>query len=162
MNDVDTTKVGNEIQSQVDRHSRGTYLSFSMYQITWTVVIATLNIFLYFYYHAVLGLEPWLILIATIIYTVWDSVNEPIIGFLVDRNFKWTRKWGRRFPWIIASIFPFCLSLYLIFTAPAVEARENPWPVFWWLVMSMIIFDTFLTLVDVNVGPFVLINSALK
>lgn len=140
------------VNYQEDRYSKGTYLSFSMYQITWTTVMASINLFLFFYYHAVLGLDPWLILLATGIYTVWDSVNEPIVGYLLDRNFKWTKKWGRRFPWIIIGCIPFCLSLYLIFSAPDIDARVNPWPVFWWLIMSMAIFDTFITIADVNVG----------
>ncbi|MHA1257598.1 MAG: MFS transporter [Promethearchaeota archaeon] len=152
MNDADVTEIDDKIRPQDDRHSRGTYLSFGSYQITWTVIVSTLNLFLFFYYHAVLGLEPWLILLATVIYTVWDAINEPVVAYLLDRNFKFTRKWGRRFPWIVVSIIPLCLSLYLVFTAPAVDARVNPWPVFWWLVMSMAIFDLFITILDVNAG----------
>ncbi len=152
MSDIDVKNLDIKAQDQEDRYSRGTYLSFSTYQITWTTVTATINLFLFFYYHAVLGLDPWLILIATILYTIWDSVNEPLIGYLLDRNFKWTKKYGRRFPWIVVGCIPFCLSLYLIFSAPNIDARVNPWPVFWWLVMSMAIFDTFITIADVNVA----------
>jgi len=127
-------------------------LSFSMYQIVWTIIISALNLTYFFFYHTVVGLEPILIFLAMAIFTVWDSINEPLIGFLVDRNFKWTKKWGRRFPWVVVSIIPWCLSFYLIYTPPDIDATTNPWPVFGWLIMSFFIFDTFITILDVNVG----------
>ncbi len=69
-------------------------LSFSMYQIVWTITISALNLTYFFFYHTVVGLEPIYIFLAMAIFTAWDSINEPLIGFLVDRNFKWTKKWG--------------------------------------------------------------------
>ena len=92
------------------------------------------------------------IFIAMAIFTAWDSINEPLLAYLVDRNFKWTRKWGRRFPWVVVCIIPWCLSFYLIYTPPNVDAATNPWPVFGWLIMSFFIFDTFVTILDVNIG----------
>lgn len=127
-------------------------LSFSMYQIVWSIIISALNLTYFFFYHTVVGLEPIYIFFAMAIFTVWDSINEPLLAFLVDRNFKWTRKWGRRFPWVVVCIIPWCLSFYLIYTPPAVDAATNPWPVFGWLIMSFFIFDTFITILDVNVG----------
>lgn len=127
-------------------------LSFSMYQIVWSIIVSALNLTYFFFYHTVVGLEPVLIFLAMAIFTVWDSINEPLIGFLVDRNFKWTRKWGRRFPWVVVSIIPWCLSFYLIYTPPNIDPTINPWPVFGWLIMSFFIFDTCVTILDVNVG----------
>ena len=127
-------------------------LSFSMYQIVWTIIVSALNLTYFYFYHTVVGLEPIYIFLAMAIFTAWDSINEPLIGFLVDRNFKWTRKWGRRFPWVVVCIIPWCLSFYLIYTPPNVNVATNPWPVFGWLIMSFFIFDTFITILDVNVG----------
>lgn len=134
------------------QYSNLNILSFSMYQITWTVLIAALNMTYFIFYHTVIGLHPLLIFLAIGIFTVWDSINEPFIGYLLDRNFKWTKRWGRRFPWIVIGIIPLCLSFYLIYIPPAVDATTNPWPVFGWLLMSFFIFDLFLTLMDINVG----------
>ena len=144
----------NQISELDDEHrySNLNILSFSMYQITWTVIIAALNMTYFIFYHTVVGLHPFLIFLAIGIFTAWDSINEPFIGYLVDRNFKWTKKWGRRFPWIVIGIIPLCLSLYLIYIPPAVDAIINPWPAFGWLLLSFFIFDIFLTLVDINVG----------
>ena len=82
---------------ETSRHSLGTYLSFGTFNILWTIPTATMNLFMFFYYHTVVGLEPIWILIVVAINTVWAGLNDPLIGWLTDRNFKWTRKWGRRF-----------------------------------------------------------------
>ncbi len=141
-----------DVELKETRYSGLNILSFSMYQIVWTIIVSALNMTYFFFYHTVVGLEPVLIFLAMAIFMVWDSINEPLIGFLVDRNFKWTRKWGRRFPWVVVSIIPWCLSFYLIYTPPNVDPAINPWPVFGWLIMSFFIFDTFVTILDVNVG----------
>ena len=81
MDDKEITEVDDKIRPQEDRHSRATYLSFGSYQIFWTVIVATLNLFLFFYYHAVIGLEPWLILLATVmVLTSVPVTGSPILS----------------------------------------------------------------------------------
>jgi len=101
------------------RHSFWTYVTFGTYNITWTIPTATMSLFMFFFYHTKIGLDPFLILVVTIINTLWAGLNDPLIGWLTDRNLKWTRKWGRRFPWIAIGIIPQSLSLIMIF-APLV------------------------------------------
>ncbi|MFX0058307.1 MAG: MFS transporter [Candidatus Hodarchaeota archaeon] len=143
-------ELGVETEVQSNRHSKKTYLSFGMYQISWTIIISTYNVFLFYYYHTVIGLEAWVIFLATAFTTVWASLNDPLIGYITDRNFKWTKRWGRRFPWIVLGALPWCFSLILIFSAP--DASINPWPAFFWFIFSQFIFELFITLSDVNVG----------
>lgn len=151
MNKKSIKELEAELENQSNRHSRWVYASFGMYQPTWSIIVTTQNLFLFFYYHAVIGLDPFLILLATAISTVWVSFNDPFIGFLVDRNFKFTRKWGRRFPWIAIGAVLWTLSFFMIFNAPEIEPT-NPWPAFWWLLLSYIILDAFLSLCDINVS----------
>ena len=148
MNDI----VGDSFEEELSRHSEWKYASNALNQFPATLLPATLSVFLFFYYEAVLGLNAWYVFLALTIWTVYDAVNDPFIGFLVDRNTKLTRRFGRRFPWIVIGIAPWCLSLYLVFSAPDVDASTNPWPIFWWLLISLMLFDTFGTLVSVNLG----------
>jgi len=138
-------------EPQTSRHSRRTYLSFGTYNILWTIPTATMNLFMYYYYHTVVGLEPILILTVVAINTVWAGLNDPLIGWLTDRNFKWTRKWGRRFPWILIGFIPQSLSLIMVFSAPELDP-SNPLPVMLWLLLSLFLFDLFITLVDLHVS----------
>ena len=132
------------------RHSFLTYLSFGTYNITWTIPTATMSLFMFFFYHTVVGLDPILILTVVFINTVWAGLNDPLIGWLTDRNFKWTRKWGRRFPWIAIGIIPQSLALIMIFSPPGTVADIGPLPVMIWLILSFFVFDLFITLVDIH------------
>ena len=134
------------------RHSFWTYLTFGTYNITWTIPTATMSLFMFFFYHTKIGLDPFLILVVTIINTLWAGLNDPLIGWLTDRNLKWTRKWGRRFPWIAIGIIPQSLSLIMIFAPPGTVSELGPLPVMLWLIFSLFVFDLFITLVDIHVS----------
>lgn len=136
------------VESQ-SRHSFWTFVAFGTYNITWTIPTATMSLFMYFFYHTVVGLEPGLILIVVVINTIWAGLNDPLIGWLTDRNFKVTRKWGRRFPWIAIGFIPQSLSLIMIFSPPQLDPA-NPLPVMLWLLFSLFLFDLFITLVDIH------------
>lgn len=141
--------MSNEVSNdEAPVHSKKTYLSFSMYQITWTIIVQTMGLYLYFYYHTKIGLDPTLIFIATLLNTFWAAFNDPLIGYFTDRNFNFTRKWGRRFPWIAIGLIPWCFIIILVFSAP--DATVNPWPAFIWLLLMLVIYDLFITLSDVH------------
>jgi GPH family glycoside/pentoside/hexuronide:cation symporter len=140
------------VESLESRHPEWKYASNASFQFTVTILMTTLSVFLFYYYEVVLGMSAWYVFLALSIWTVYDALNDPLIGFLVDRNTKLTRRFGRRFPWIAIGVIPWCLSLYLVFSVPNVDASANPWLIFWWLLLSLILFDTFGTLVQVNLG----------
>ena len=144
-----------ENDETTSRHSFWTNLSFGTYNILWTIPTASMNLFMFFYYDIVVGLHPWQILLVVAINTVWAGLNDPLIGWLTDRNFKWTRKWGRRFPWILIGFIPQSLSLIMIFSAPDLPKDSeghliNPLPAMLWLLLSLFVFDLFITLVDIH------------
>jgi glycoside/pentoside/hexuronide:cation symporter, GPH family len=132
------------------RHPWWRYASNSMLQIVATLNGSVQGIYLVFFYVQVLGLEYRYVFWTLTLFAIYDAINDPVIGFLTDRNFKWTRKLGRRFPWVVMGIGPWCIAVWLIFTAPV--AQGGPWRTILWLLMSLFIFDTFGTLVGTNVG----------
>ncbi len=48
-------------------------------------------------------------------YSIWDAVNNPIMGYISDRT---KSRWGRRIPYIRFGAIPFALSLVFIWLAP--------------------------------------------
>ena len=137
------------------RHSFFTFLSFGTYNILWTIPTATTSLFMFFFYHTVVGLEAGWILTVVAINTIWAGLNDPLIGWLTDRNFKWTRKWGRRFPWIAIAFIPQSLALIMIFSPPDLpkdinNVLINPLPVMLWLLLSLFVFDLFITMVEIH------------
>ncbi|MFW9783699.1 MAG: MFS transporter [Candidatus Heimdallarchaeota archaeon] len=141
-----------EDRETTSRHRFWTFISFGCYNITWTIPTATMNLFMIIFYHTVVGLNPVWILVVVAINTIWAGLNDPLIGWLTDRNFKWTQKWGRRFPWIAIAIIPQSISLIMIFSPPGMVADIGPLPVMIWLLISLFLFDLFITLLEVHVA----------
>ncbi len=101
----------------------------------------------YDFYENEILLNTTLIAAAWIIYGIWNSINDPIAGYLSDRTWGFTRRWGRRIPWIALTIGPFSLFYILIFTPPD---PTNEISLFWWFLLMICLFDTFYTIWGLN------------
>ena len=77
-------------------------------------------------------------------------INDPLIGFLTDKPMRWTKKYGLRMPWIIFGGFLTVFFYYFLFTVPDVDAKSNPWLVFWYLVIITCIYDTFYSILTTH------------
>ena len=61
-------------------------------------------------------LIPWsLMSIVFLIYSINNGLNDPFIGYLCDRSKRFTRKYGKRFPWICIGALLSPIMLILIF-----------------------------------------------
>ncbi len=137
-------------ESNETRHSRLTFLS-NAFGLLCSTLIGAIQGFTLFYYEAVVGLNAIWIAIAMAIFLVYNAVNDPIFGFLIDRNLRFTRKWGRRFPWIVIGIIPWVFSVFLHFSVPnTIDGSTNPGAAFGWLLLSLVLLDTFGTIVNIN------------
>ncbi len=117
---------------------------------TWTVF----GQYIFFFYEAVLGLPTIYALSAMLIFTLWDAIDDPLIGYLTDRKTKFTRKAGKRFPWIVIGIIPATLLFGLLFMPPStdpVAIAADPLPVFGWMIIMTCLFDSLTTLAFVNI-----------
>ena len=105
--------------------------------------------YFFFFYEVAVGLDTILIAMAMIIFTIWDAINDPLIGFLTDRKTKFTKKLGKRFPWIVIGILPANFVFALLFMPPL---DASPIALFWWIVITTCLFDSLTTLCMVNVS----------
>ena len=108
------------------------------------------NMFVFFYYEAEIGLNVWLIGLGLIVFAAYNAINDPLVGYLTNRPFGFTKKWGRRLPWILIGGIPLGLSYVLVFTPPDVDPQSGAWILFGWLVFTTCLFDTFHSLFFVN------------
>jgi len=83
---------------------------------------------------------------AYIIYGVFNAINDPIIGYFSDRNTRFTKRWGRRFPWFVAAIFPSTVIYLFIFTIPSSETLI----IFFWLLLTICLYDLFFSIWSIN------------
>jgi GPH family glycoside/pentoside/hexuronide:cation symporter len=84
------------------------------------------------------------------LFSVWDAINDPFLGNITDHPFKFTKKWGRRFPWVAIGIFPWAILYIFIFTVPNVNPNTEGWIIFMYLLIILIAYDTFYTLWNIN------------
>ena len=67
----------------------------------------------------VLGVEPWVMGILTIVWTVWDAINDPLMGALMDKAFaKNKNKRGKFRPWLLRATPLLAVSAIALWTVP--------------------------------------------
>jgi Na+/melibiose symporter-like transporter len=102
---------------------------------------AAFGAFVLFYYKQVLGLSGTMAGIAIAISVLWDAISDPLVGAWSD---KLRSRWGRRHPFMLASVIPLALSFIALFSPPAL-ALATPGYLFYWLLGSVIALRTALT-----------------
>jgi len=71
---------------------------------------------------------------------LWDGVTDPLVGFLSDRT---ETRWGRRRPWMVASVVPLALFGWMAW-APPLALEGNGLVV--WMAVAVLGFSTATTL----------------
>jgi len=136
-------------------HSKMNMASFNSASIAIELIQGVLSILIFFFYEAELGLNSLLAGLGIAIYAIYDAFNDPIVGYLTDRPFKWTKKWGRRFPFIAVFFIPMIFCFLLVFSPPT-TVQGSQLGLFGWLVFSTCLFDTIESFFTVNywaLGP---------
>ncbi|MDP2791081.1 MAG: MFS transporter [Rectinemataceae bacterium] len=67
------------------------------------------------YYETEIGLSSGLVALAIVLYSAWNAFNDPLIGFFTSRPTPFARRFGRRFPWIVAGSFSCAFAFVLVF-----------------------------------------------
>ncbi len=103
---------------------------------------------MYYFYTVEVGLPISYMIIAMVLFGVWNMINDPLLGYLTDRPMKWTKKYGLRRPWIVISAFPLLIFYVLIFTPPF---GASLLVLFLWFIISTFLFDTFFSIYNDHV-----------
>ena len=138
-----------EIEIEV-RHSKLNMASYGSGSLAREFINMAFTATVFFYYEAVVGLEVWVIFLATFLFALYNMVNDPLIGYLTNRPFKFTKKRGRRFPWLLLGGIPLCASYIIVFMPPVTDPVSGAWILFAWMLFTMALFDTFHSLFFVN------------
>jgi len=104
-------------------------------------VLRNAHYFVLIYYSQVLGLDPGLAGLAVGIGLVFDAITDPLIGYLSDST---RSRWGRRHPWLYASVIPLGASFYFLWHPPGIV--EGDTLLFAWLVVCNVSMRTALTM----------------
>lgn len=96
------------------------------------------------FYYAVVGINIKHLMWGFIIFAVWDSINDPLLGPISDRT---KSKFGRRGFWILVSTIPFGLSNVLLFT---VGVHWSYWVKFVYMLFIIMLYDSVYTIFSCN------------
>lgn len=137
-------------------NKRSIMVSFGVNQFFGQWLTGPFGFYVFFFFKQEIGLNVILAMAAMVIYSVWNAVNDPLIGYLVEKiKMPWERKYGmKRFPWVIIGGIPWLFSYVLIYMVPlnwdpTVDPAYN-WPVFAWYTLTIILFDFLFSLWNVN------------
>jgi GPH family glycoside/pentoside/hexuronide:cation symporter len=121
--------------------------SYGIGQISDITSYQTFSFLVFTFYFAVVGINVILITIGFIIWSIWNSLNDPFIGYLSDRTHT---KWGRRIPYIMVSLIPLALLVFLLFLPPISFGITDQISNFIYFLIVIILFELFFTMYDLN------------
>ena len=98
------------------------------------------NVWIFSFYFGAVGLPVTYILLAFVIWTVWNAINDPLIGYMSDRI---RTRIGRRKPFIILGTIPILIIVIIVWLPPT----GNHFITFIYLLIMLMLYDTFYTMV---------------
>ncbi|MCR5150054.1 MAG: MFS transporter [Clostridiales bacterium] len=106
------------------------------------MIYAMMSSYISDYYMNVLQLTPIFVLLLMLLARLWDAVNDPLMGMIVDRN---TTKLGKMKPYIIFAAGPIAVLTILMYLSPSLSPTKT-------MVYSAVVYvawGMFYTMADV-------------
>jgi GPH family glycoside/pentoside/hexuronide:cation symporter len=128
-----------------------TKLAFGAGDVGPAIVAAITGFFLLFFFTDVAGLSPAEAGFILLLSTIWDAVNDPLIGQLSDRT---RTRWGRRRPWFLFGAIPFGITFLMLFWVPPLTG----WALTGYYLFALVLHKTAFTAVNV---PYTALTPAL-
>lgn len=93
-------------------------LGFAAGDFSFNLYWHAIGLFLLFFYTDVLGLSPGWAGATFFLASVWDGVNDPLMGLLADRT---RTRWGRYRPALLFGALPLAAAFVLAFSVPGLR-----------------------------------------
>ena len=120
--------------------SKGQKWAFGAGSFAQWFINTAFNIWVFYYYFTVVGLDIRWYVLAAVIWTLWNAFNDPFIGYLSDRT---NTRFGRRKPYIMIGTIPMLILEIILWLPPT----NNQLTIFIYLLIMLICYDTFYTMI---------------
>jgi GPH family glycoside/pentoside/hexuronide:cation symporter len=123
--------------------SKGKTIAFGFGAFTDQMSHQAFQFLIFTFYYAVVGVHLSILALGFVLFAIWDSINDPIIGVLSDRTH--TRVGRRRF-WVLISLVPFALLNVILFYPPF----AGGWRDGFYMIMMIMLYDLFYSMFSTN------------
>ncbi|MFX0042237.1 MAG: MFS transporter [Candidatus Hodarchaeota archaeon] len=130
-----------------EKFSLKTAFKFGTGQLSDVASYQSFVFWIFTFYYTVVQLRASIITIAFVIWAVWNAFNDPLLGYFSDRTHT---KRGRRIPWIMVSIIPLSVLMFLMYSPPKVFGIEGSSANFIYFFITIIVFEFFYTMFSLN------------
>lgn len=102
-----------------ERLSMKEKLGYASGDLACNLVYQAISMFLLIFYVDVFGIKPSHAAILFLVARVWDAINDPIMGMIVDKT---RTRFGKFRPYLLFGAIPFGIIAVLCFSTPALSA----------------------------------------
>jgi len=122
------------------------HASYSLGSFFDDFLATALSFMVFKFYETELFLPIFFITPGIIIYGIWNMINDPIAGFISDKNISFMEKYGKRFTWFILTSIPCSIIFMFIFLPPS----NNEIILFLWLIVILCALDLLFSFTIIN------------
>lgn len=138
--------ISKNINEKEYRYSSKIHWSYGIGGFLTNFTTTALGVRLLFFYENVILFNIILYGVIMSINGVWNMVNDPLMGYLSDKKFKFQERWGRRFPWFVPSALLVGIFYLLHFIIPF----QDTMGLFLWLLVMALSFELTYTTWNTN------------
>jgi len=132
---------------QINEAARPVKLSLG-YKVVWgiaalgtSLISGVYGAMLTIFYQDYLGVSAKWIAAASLIYAIWNAINDPLFGYITDST---RSKHGRRIPYMRYTAPFLALTFVLVWLAPQGAGDTT---LFIWMLATMLLYDTCYTMI---------------
>ena len=127
-------------KTEVKQFGKGQKWSFGMGSFSQWFINSAFNVWVFAFYFTAVGLPILYIMAAYLIWTIWNAINDPLLGYISDRTHT---RWGRRKPYIMLGTIPILIIEIILWVPPT----DSHFITFIYLLIMLICYDTFYTMI---------------